>query len=141
MNQSLRLAICDTQGQLFELAGKRGYASEDFIKSFMFSKTAKDLDLEFHHLQWAGKEYIFSCFLDETRDELTKSNEVYDKETLYWIGYIYRYWQLYAHESSKEIYKQAPAKKMAAAYLMYHSMSPEMAIDRFKNSGVDKKLL
>ena len=70
----------------------------------------------------------------ETDVRLTKDGEIYDKETLYWAGYIYRYWNFYTGESSREIYKQAPAKTMKVVYLMYHTMSPEMAIDRLKEA-------
>ena len=132
MSKSLELALCDTQGQLFELSGDRGISSEAFIKAFMTSDISKDMDSEFNHVQWAGKEYIYSRMEDECKDALAAPGEVFDKETLYWTGYIYRYWNLYTGESSKEIYRQAPAKTMQVVYLMYHTMSPEMAIDRLK---------
>lgn len=140
MSKSLQLALCDTQGQLFELAAERGYSSETFIKAFMTSQVAADMDKDFHHVQWAGKAYILSRMEDELADQLTKEGEIYDKETLYWAGYIYRYWNFYNGESSREIYKQAPAKTMNVVYLMYHTMSPEMAIDRLKESyeSIDK---
>ena len=60
MNKSLQLTLCDTQGKLFELSGERGYDSETFIKSFMTTAISKDMDKDFHHVQWAGKEYIMS---------------------------------------------------------------------------------
>ena len=128
------MALCDTQGQLFELAAERGYASETFIKAYMTSAVAADMDKEFHHIQWAGKAYILSRMEDELADQLVKVGEIYDKEALYWMGYIYRYWHFYTGESSREIYKQAPAKTMNVVYLMYHTMSPEMAIDRLKEA-------
>jgi hypothetical protein len=134
MSKSLQLALCDTQGQLFELAAERGYSSEAFIKAFMTSQVAADMDKDFHHVQWAGKAYILSRMEDELANQLTKEGEIYDKETLYWAGYIYRYWNFYKAESSREIYKQAPTKTMKVVYLMYHTMSPEMAIDRLKES-------
>ncbi|MCH5212681.1 MAG: hypothetical protein J1G06_06680 [Oscillospiraceae bacterium] len=134
MNKSLQLALCDTQGQLFELSAKRGYNSEVFIKTFMTSQVSADMDKDFHHVQWAGKEYILSRIEDENKDKLSTVGDIYDKETLYWIGYIYRYWNIYTGESSKKIYKQAPAETMQVVYLMYHTMSPEMAIDRLKES-------
>lgn len=140
MCKSLQLTLCDTQGQLFVLAAEHGYSSEAFIKAFMTSDVAADMDTEFHHVQWAGKAYILSRMEDELADQLTKDNEIYDKETLYWAGYLYRYWSFYTGESSREIYKQAPAKTMNVVYLMYHTMSPEMAIDRLKESyeAIDK---
>lgn len=134
MLNSLQMTLCDTQGQLFELAAERGYASETFIKAYMTSAVAADMDKEFHHIQWAGKSYILSRMEDELADQLVKIGEIYDKEALYWMGYIYRYWHFYTGESSREIYKQAPAKTMNVVYLMYHTMSPEMAIDRLREA-------
>ena len=139
MNKSLQLTLCDTQGKLFELSGERGYDSETFIKAFMTTDISKDMDKDFHHVQWAGKEYIMSRMEDENSAAISSSGIVFDNETLYWTGYIYRYWNIYTGESSKEIYKQAPAKTMQTVYLMYHTMSPELAIDRLKESYNVKK--
>ena len=139
MNKSLQLALCDTQGKLFELSGERGYDSETFIKAFMTTDISKDMDKDFHHVQWAGKEYIMSRMEDENSDAINGNGIVFDNETLYWTGYIYRYWNIYTGESSKAIYKQAPAKTMQTVYLMYHTMSPELAIDRLKESYNEKK--
>ncbi len=138
MCKSFELTLCDTQGQLFELSAENGYASEAFITAFMTSQVSADMDKEFHHVQWAGKAYILSRMEEELKEQLTKSDELYDKETLYWTGYIYRYWNFYTGESSREIYRQAPAKTMKAVYLMYHTMSPEMAIDRLKEDYENK---
>ena len=130
MNKSLQLTLCDTQGKLFELSGERGYDSETFIKTFMTTDISKDMDKDFHHVQWAGKEYIMSRMEDENANAISNNGIIFDNETLYWTGYIYRYWNIYTGESSKNIYKQAPAKIMQTVYLMYHTMSPELAIDR-----------
>ena len=135
MLNSLELTLCDTQGQLFALSGERGVASEAFIKAFMTSDISRDMNSEFHHIQWAGKEYIYSRMTDECKDAFLASGEVFDRETLYWTGYIYRYWNFYTGESSKEIYRQAPPKTMRVVYLMYHTMSPELAIHRLKESS------
>ena len=140
MCKSLQLTLCDTQGQLFELAAERGYSSESFINVYMTTQVSADMDKEFHHVQWAGKAYILSRMEDELGEKLTKNGEIYDKEVLYWIGYIYRYWNYYTGESSKEIYKQAPAKTMNVVYLMYHTMSPELAIDRLKEAYSNNKI-
>ena len=139
MNKSLQLTLCDTQGKLFELSGERGYDSESFIKAFMTTDISKDMDKDFHHVQWAGKEYIMSRMEDENATAINNNGIVFDNETLYWTGYIYRYWNIYTGESSKDIYKQAPAKTMQTVYLMYHTMSPELAIDRLKESYNEKK--
>ena len=136
MNE-LQLKLCDIQGRLFELSGKKGYDSAAFIKTFMTSDVAKGLDSKFNRLQWAGEEYL----LAEVEDiaPLSKSGKVFDKEILYWSGYLYRFWHYSTGEDSKEIYRQAPAKTMNMVYLMYHTMSPEIAIDRLKEAYNETK--
>lgn len=89
-------------------------------------------------MQWAGTHYIMSRMEEEHSDELIKG-ECYDEETLYWIGYIYRYWHFYTNEKSHDILRQASVKTMRVVYLMYHTMSPEMAIDRLKESYLEKR--
>ena len=139
MSDSLQLELSDMQGQLFEMSIEKGLDSETFIKVFMLSNIAKKIDSEFNHLQWAGKEYIMEQILDELKDKLKFDGEFYDKDTMYWTGYIYRNWHYYTGESSKEIYKQAPAKTMRITYFPYHTMSVEMAIDRLKESYKEKQ--
>ena len=46
MNE-LELKLCDIQGRLFELSGKKGYDSATFIKAFMTGEVAKGLDSKF----------------------------------------------------------------------------------------------
>ena len=133
------MTLCDMQGKLFEMSASEGYSSEAFIKTFMQSKTAADLDKLFNHMQWAGQGYIIDRLTEENVSTLVKDATLYDNETLYWSGYLYRYWHFYTGESSKEIYKQAPANVMRSMYLIYHTMSPEMAIDRLKDTYKRKK--
>ena len=133
------MTLCDMQGKLFEMSASEGYSSEAFIKTFMQSKTAADLDMVFNHMQWAGQGYIIDRLKEENASTLVKDATLYDNETLYWSGYLYRYWHFYTGESSKKIYKQAPANVMRSMYLMYHTMSPEMAIDRLKDTYKRKK--
>lgn len=134
MNKSLLLTLSRMQGDLFVLAGNKGYASAAFLEGFMRSDVAADLDKPFNHMQWAGLSYIMSRTEEELGDSLISEGEVYDQETLFWSGYLFRYWNITLGEPSRLIYKQAPAKTMQVLYLMYHTMSPEVAIDRIKES-------
>ena len=43
MNE-IQLKICDIQGRLFELSAEKKYDSINFIKAFMMSNVAKELD-------------------------------------------------------------------------------------------------
>lgn len=138
MSDILQSTLSDMQGQLFELSIEKNLDSEAFAKAFMLSDVARDLDSQFNHMQWAGKEYIMERILDELKDKLKTRGEIYDRETMYWMGYVYRRWHYRTNESSKEIYKQAPAKTMRTTYFPYHTMSVEMAIDRLKESYKEK---
>jgi hypothetical protein len=129
MNE-LQLKLCDIQGRLFELSGEKGYNSVPFIKAFMTSDIAQGLDSKFNRFQWAGEEYLLAELADVA--ELTMGGNVYDKEMLYWTGYIYRFWNIHTGEDSKEIYKQAPAETMNRNWLMFHTLAPEVAIEDLK---------
>ncbi len=134
----LQFKMCDIQGRLFELSGEKGYDSVSFIKAFMTSDVAKSLDSKFNRMQWAGEEYLLAEIADTA--ELTKGGTVYDKETLYWTGYIYRFWHFSKGEYSKEIYKQAPAETMNRNWLIFHTLAPEVAIDDLKEIYRQKNL-
>lgn len=130
MNE-IELKLCDVQGRLFELSVDNNLDSMSFVKKFMLSETAKDLDSEYNRMQWAGEEYL----LEEvtSKEDINQNNaEVVSKEIMYWIGYIYRYWHYYTGESSTKIYKQAPFKTMKRNYMMFHTMDPVLAIEDLK---------
>ena len=122
--------LCDIQGRLFERSRSKGLASTAFIQAFMTSQTCAFLDMSYDRLQWAGEEYILENLLEEVLIET--GEEQYAKETLFWIGYTYRYWHLLTDESSREIYLQADAKKMNECYLGFHTMDVVMAIENLK---------
>ena len=128
----LQLKLCDIQGRLFELSADKNYNSAAFIKSFMKSETAKALDSTYNRMQWAGEEYLLEEVADVAGEKLSEEGEVFSKDVLYWIGYIYRYWHYYTGENSAKIYKQAPVKTMKRNYMMFHTMSPELAIEDLK---------
>ena len=129
MNE-LQLKLCDIQGRLFELSGEKGYNSIAFIKAFMLSDVAKGFDSKFNRLQWAGEEYLLAEVADCA--DISKNGAVFDKEVLYWTGYIYRFWHFFTGEDSKEIYKQASAETMSRNWLMFHTLAPEVAIEDLK---------
>ena len=127
---SLQLQLCDIQGRLFELSGKRGLPSVAFIRAFMTSRVAKDLDSRYNRAQWMGEEYLLEEVLDQTG--IANTGEVFSKDVLYWIGYVYRYWHYYSDESSVRILKEAPVETMRRNYLIFHTMDPSLAIEELK---------
>ena len=138
MNE-LQLKLCDIQGRLFELSADRSYGSANFVKVFMTSEVAKALDSTYNRMQWAGEEYLLEELEAIADGKLIKGGEVYSKDTLYWMGYLYRYWHYFTNESSGAIYKQAPVGTMKRNYLMFHTMAPELAIEDLKEISGQKK--
>lgn len=135
----LQLKLCDIQGRLFELSGAKELPSGVFIKTFMTSGTAKELDSRYNRMQWMGEEYLLEEIISAARDTLSCTGEVYPNEVLYWIGYIYRYWHYYTGESSAKILRQAPAATMKRNYMMFHTMDPVLAIEDLKEISLQKK--
>lgn len=125
--------LSQMQGTLFEMSGREGYDSETFIRVFMRSRIAEGLDSDFDFTHWAGKEYIMERMSQEYPEGFSRQGTVFDRETLYWAGYLYRYWHFYTGESSKEIYKQADADTINTMYYGYHTLDIKMAIDRLKD--------
>ncbi|MDD6043349.1 MAG: hypothetical protein PUB87_06310 [Eubacteriaceae bacterium] len=131
MNE-LQLKLCDIQGRLFELSAENKYNSAAFIKAFMMSVTAKELDSKYNRMQWAGEEYLLEEVASAAGESLTRNGEIFSADVLYWIGYIYRYWHYYTGEDSAKIYKQAPVQTMKRNYMMFHTMDPVLAIEDLK---------
>lgn len=131
MNE-LQLKLCDIQGRLFELSAEKEYNSAAFIKAFMISDTAKELDSKYNRMQWAGEEYLLEEVASVAGESLTRNGEIFSADVLYWIGYIYRYWHYYTGEDSAKIYKQAPAQTMKRNYMIFHTMDPVLAIEDLK---------
>lgn len=135
----LQLKLCDIQGRLFELSGEKKLPSAAFIKTFMTSETAKELDSRYNRMQWMGEEYLLEEIISAAGDTLSGTGEIYQREVLYWIGYIFRYWHYYTDESSAKIIRQAPAATMKRNYMMFHTMDPVLAIEDLKEISQQKK--
>ena len=132
MIDALKLKLCDIQGRLFELSAKKGYGSTAFIKAFMTSEIAKDLDSKYNRMQWAGEEYLLDEIISANPCAASSNGEIFSADVMYWIGYLYRYWHFYTGEDSAKIYKQAPVETMKRNYMMFHTMDPILAIEDLK---------
>ena len=66
----LQLKLCDIQGILFELSAEKKIPSAAFIKAFMTSETAKELDSRYNRMQWMGEEYLLEEIRSAAGDAL-----------------------------------------------------------------------
>ena len=112
----LQLKLCDIQGRLFELSAEKKLPSASFIKAFMTSETAKELDSRYNRMQWMGEEYLLEEVLSSAGNALSGAGEVYQKDVLYWIGYIYRYWHYYLALLHRRKQRKDPASSICRHY-------------------------
>lgn len=132
MMNELQLKLCDIQGRLFELSGEKQLPSASFIRVFMTSAVAKELDSRYNRAQWMGEEYLLEEIRSAYSDALSGVGEVFAKDVLYWIGYVYRFWHYYTGEDSSRILRQAPIDRMKRNFMMFHTMDPALAIEKLK---------
>ena len=135
----LQLKLCDIQGRLFELSAEKMIPSAAFIKAFMTSETAKELDSCYNRMQWMGEEYLLDEICSSAGEALSGQGEVFPKDVLYWIGYIYRYWHCYSGEDSVKILRQAPVETMRRNFMIFHTMDPVLAIEDLREIHDQKK--
>ena len=84
MNE-LQLKLCDIQGRMFELSAEKKYNSAAFVKAFMTSATAKELDSKYNRMQWAGEEYLLEELLSQNTGILSSKGEVFSVDVIYWF--------------------------------------------------------
>ena len=128
----LQLKLCDIQGRLFELSGVKQLPSASFIRAFMKSDVAKELDSPYNRAQWMGEEYLLEELKNADKDALSGEGEVFGQDVLYWIGYVYRYWHYYTGEGRAKILRHAPPERMKRNFMMFHTMDPALAIEKLK---------
>ena len=134
----LDLKLCDIQGRLFELSGEESIPSAAFIRAFMTSEVAQELDSTYNRAQWMGEEYLLEEVKAAAGDALSGTGDVFAKDILYWIGYLYRYWHFYTGEASAKIIRQAPVETMRRNYMIFHTMDPSLAIEDLKEINGQK---
>ena len=124
------LHLCDLQAKTFESSvDYASVSSEIFIRRFMNSKTAKMLDNE-SVLQTNLHEKDLLDMIEEEYGSSKYGSVKYNRNEMFWIGYLYRYF-CYTHKlTSVQVYKIVKPKELRGLFLGYHSMDPAQAIER-----------
>lgn len=143
------LTISNIQGKVFEDSlEKVSCSSEIFIRRFMNSKISRDFD----SLAILDDTITIDDIFLNIDNEFGISNygsKKYNKEVLFWIGYIYRYFAYTYELSSYSIYKIVKPRELNELYYVYHTFDPKVAIERileekgisFNIEDKNKKLL
>ena len=124
------LILCDIQSQAFELSiSLLDTSSEVFIRRFMNSEIAKDMD----NLALLETNVQAKDILDIIENEYGKSDygsTKYPLNVMHWMGYFYRYFSYTYNKTSKQVYKIIKPKELKGLYMAYHTLDVSQAIER-----------
>ena len=128
------LLLCDLQSKAFELSLEAlPCSSEIFIRRFMNSKVAKELDSEYTPGMIITQDDILGR-INEQYGTTEYGSVKYTANEIHWIGYIYRYLAYTRGLTSSQIYKKIKPKKLRELYPACHTMDCSAAIDRIIES-------
>ena len=128
------LTLCKLQGNLFAKSVELDCSSPVFIRRFMNSKLAEQFDDGSIMQSAIGMSGLFNL-IEEEYGKSHYGQKKYSYEELFWIGYIYRYWQCTYDTSSKQIFKVISGARLRELYYSYHTLSASKCIKRI----VDEK--
>ena len=125
------LLLCRIQAELFSHYGEFLPCSPlIFVRRFMFSSLAKRFDDMTVLLEVSTNK----TFIDEINEEYGQTSfgkfKDEDKERMYWVGYVYRYWAYTYEISSHDLFLKVPVRFIYDRYDLYHSMDVEYVIQR-----------
>ena len=124
------LLLCELQATAFENSIDRmNSSSEIFMRRFMNSKIAKQLDNE-SILESNLQANDILRLVDEEYGATDYGTIKYTHNEMYWIGYIYRYFSIICDLTSVQVYKIIKPKELRGLFLPYHTLDPSQAIER-----------
>ena len=132
------LLMFNMQAELFEKSvDKVNTSSEVFVRRFMNSNVAREFDSGAILDDTKSIPAIFSE-IEEEYGESEYGSVKYNKDVMYWCGYLYRYFSYFYKLSSKQAYKYLSLKYVSSSYEAYHTLDTKAAIERLLESkGLD----
>lgn len=121
------LLLAEYQGKLFEESIKLNCSTGIFMRRFLHSNLLKKLDTN-HTSSLSldvteGRNSILEQFGDSDYGKVK-----YSKNSLFWIGYMYRYISYTREQSTKFIMKIFNYKQMNDVYYSFHTQDPEWCV-------------
>lgn len=126
--------VVETQGKLFDYIANTypEMDTEDFISSYMTSKTREYIDKGQAYVCTMDVEDLWQYFKQVDHYELKKGNAL--KGFLPdWIGEFYAYYQWKNNISSKELLKKIPLDYLKKAYPGLHDLELDLAVKKVAN--------
>lgn len=123
--------VVENQGKLFDFVAQNfsDKDTEDFIKTYMQSKTRKSIDEAKAYVNTMGAKELWDYFT-ETENYVLKSGNAIDGFMPDWIGEFYAYYQWYYNIPSAEVLKKVPLDFLKKAYHGLHDLELDLAVQK-----------
>lgn len=123
--------VVENQGKLFDYFAQNfpGKDTEDFINTYMRSKTRKGIDEGKAYVNTMDAKELWKYFVDTEKYEV-KSGKTLEGFMPDWIGEFYAYYQWYYNVPSSEVVKKVPVKFLMKAYHGLHDLELDLAVKK-----------
>jgi len=123
--------VVENQGKLFDFVAQNfsDKNTEDFIKTYMQSKTRKSIDEAKAYVNTMSAKELWDYFT-ETENYVLKSGKSIDGFIPDWIGEFYAYYQWYYNISSADVLKKVPLDFLKKAYYGLHDLELDLAVQK-----------
>ncbi len=123
--------VVENQGKLFDFVAQSfpDKDTEDFIKSYMASKTRLNIDEAKAYVNTMDAKELWRYFT-ETEGYRLKEGKALDGFVPDWIGEFYAYYQWYFNLPSSDIIKKITVNFLKKAYYGLHDLELELAVQK-----------
>lgn len=123
--------VVENQGKLFDFVAQNfpDMDTEDFIKSYMQSKTRKSIDEAQAYVTTMSSQELWNYFT-ETEHFSLKVGKALNGFMPAWIGEFYAYYQWYYNIPSCDVLKKVPLNFLGKAYFGLHDLTLDLAVQK-----------
>ena len=123
--------VVENQGKLFDFVAQNfsDKDTEDFIKTYMQSKTRKSIDEAKAYVNTMSAKELWDYFIG-TEHYILKSGKPLEGFMPDWIGEFYAYYQWYYNIPSSEVLKKVPIDFLKKAYYGLHDLELDLAVQK-----------
>lgn len=127
--------VVENQGKLFDFVAQTfpDMDTEDFINTYMASKTRKSIDEAKAYVNTMDAQELWDYFMN-TEHYMLKSGTAMKGFVPDWIGEFYAYYQWFYNLPSAEIIKKIPLDFLKKAYPGLHDLDLDLAVQKVGNA-------
>ena len=123
--------VVENQGKLFDFVAQTfpNMDTEDFINTYMISKTRKSIDEAKAYVNTMDAKELWKYFSDTEQYQL-KDGEALEGFMPDWIGEFYAYYQWYFNIPSSELIQKIPVGFLKKAYFGLYDLELDLAVQK-----------